>query len=205
MKLSLVRKIDYWVGIPVCFILTLFDYLLARIFGKRKRPVPPKKILFIELSEMGSAILCYPTMEWIRREHPDSELFFMIFEKNRASVDMLGIMPGANVLTINDGSFFSFLFDLIRVLIKIRREGIDTVFDLELFARVTAIITYLSGAGRRVGFYRYCMEGLYRGDLLTHKIQYNYQQHIAKSFLSFVKALSSERQDFPTMDKAVFN
>lgn len=205
MNLSLIRKIDCWVGIPVCFILTIIDRFFFRILANQIHLNAPKKFLFIELSEMGSAILSYSTMKQVKKEYPDGELFFMIFEKNRASVDILGMIPRSNVLTISDRSLFSFLFDVFKGLIKIRKEGVDTVFDLELFARATAIITYLSGAKRRVGFYKYYMEGLYRGDLLTHKIQYNFQQHIAKSFFLFVESLSFERKDYPTSDRIVFD
>ena len=44
------------------------------------------------------------------------------------------------------------------------RNGIDTVIDLELFSRFTALLTGLSGADRRVGFHRFHNEGLYRGE-----------------------------------------
>ena len=84
-----------------------------------------------------------------------------------------------------------------------RREGIEVVFDLELFTRVTAILTYLSGAPVRVGFHKFRMEGLYRGNLHTHKIQYNFQQHISKSFLSFLDVLRYPAKDWPTMDGAI--
>jgi ADP-heptose:LPS heptosyltransferase len=87
--------------------------------------------------------------------------------------------------------------------VRLRREQIDVVFDLELFTRVTAILTGLSGAPIRVGFHKYRMEGLYRGNLHTHKIQYNFQQHIAKSFLSFVDVLRYPVKTHPTMDGAI--
>ena len=38
----------------------------------------------------------------------------------------------------------------------------DVVIDLELFSRFTSLITYLSGAPIRVGFFKFNMEGLYR-------------------------------------------
>jgi ADP-heptose:LPS heptosyltransferase len=47
------------------------------------------------------------------------------------------------------------------------------------------------------------MEGLYRGNLHSHKIQYNFQQHISKSFLSFLDVLRYPAKDWPTMDTAI--
>ena len=61
-----------------------------------------------------------------------------------------------------------------------RRNAIDTVVDLELFSRFTGLLTGFCGADRRIGFYRYNNEGLYRGDMLTHRVAYNPHIHIQK-------------------------
>jgi ADP-heptose:LPS heptosyltransferase len=201
MNVDLVRKIDYWMGVPACWLFSLADFFLR--FFNRKPGANPQKFLFMELSEMGSAILAYPTMQALKKRYPEAELFFLIFKKNRASVDILKTIPPENVLVINEKSLFSLLADVLKVVRRMRREKIDCVFDLELFARVTALLTYLSGAPIRVGFYKFRMEGLYRGHLHTHKIQYNYQQHISKSFLSLINVLRYPRKDWPAMDEAI--
>jgi ADP-heptose:LPS heptosyltransferase len=203
VKIETVRKIDYWVGIPVCFLLSILSRAGRLLFFKKGPARPWKKFLFIELSEMGSAILAYPALRAVQRRYPGAELYFLIFEKNRASVDILGLVPRENVLTIREKSLGTFLTDVIKAVARMHRERIDVVFDLELFTRVTAILTRLSGAPIRVGFHKFRMEGLYRGDLHTHKVQYNFQQHIGKSFLSFVDVLRYPQKDWPTMDQAI--
>jgi ADP-heptose:LPS heptosyltransferase len=203
MQIDTVRTVDYWVGIPVCFLLSLWDRVRGTLFPKKKKRAPLKKFLFIELSEMGSAILAYPTLKAVMQEYPGAELFFMIFKKNRASVDLLQIVPPENVLTIREKSLGSFLADVFKVISRMHREKIDVVFDLELFTRVTAILTYFSGAPVRVGFHKFRMEGLYRGNLHTHKIQYNFQQHISKSFLSMLEVLRYPTKDWPAMDRVI--
>jgi ADP-heptose:LPS heptosyltransferase len=201
MNVDLVRKIDFWMGIPACWLLTVARFLL-RPFNKKSFQ-SPKKFLFMELSEMGSAILAYPTMQALKKRFPEAELFFLIFQKNRASVDILKTIPPENVLVINEKSLFSLIADVLKVIRRMRKEKIDCVFDLELFARVTALLTYLSGAPIRVGFHKFRMEGLYRGNLHTHKIQYNYQQHISKSFLSMINVLRYPLKDWPAMDEVI--
>jgi len=203
MKVSVVRKIDYWLGVPACFLLTLLHYILKLNFFRRKPAAAPKKFLFIELSEMGSAILAYPAMRYVKDNYPEAELFFMIFKKNRASVDISGIVPEKNVLTISDQSLFSFFRDVLKNIFRMLKEKIDVAFDLEFFARSTAILAYLSGAPKRVGFYKYHMEGLYRGDFFTHKIQYNFQQHISKTFLSLPKSARDDFKNYPTMEAKI--
>jgi ADP-heptose:LPS heptosyltransferase len=59
---------------------------------------------------------------------------------------------------------------------------------MELFARFSTVISYLSGAGVRVGFHKFHMEGLYRGSLQTHNVLYNHLQHISLNFLALVCA-----------------
>ncbi|OGP51546.1 MAG: hypothetical protein A2Y79_08525 [Deltaproteobacteria bacterium RBG_13_43_22] len=201
MNINLVRKIDFWAGIPACWLLTLVNRFIKPLV--RRAPQPPEKFLFIELSEMGSAILAYPAMKALKKEYPSAELFFLIFEKNRASVDILRLIPEKNVLVIREKTLFSFLADCLRVIIRMRKERMDCVFDLELFARITALFTFLSAAPIRIGFHKFRMEGLYRGNLHTHRIQYNYQQHISKSFLSFVQVLRYPEKDWPAMDETI--
>jgi len=115
------------------------------------------------------------------------------------------MVPRENVLTIREKSLGTFLADVLQAVRRMHRERIDVVFDLELFTRVTALLTYLSGAPVRVGFHKFRMEGLYRGNLHTHKIQYNFQQHISKSFLSFIDVLRYPDKDWPAMDEAILD
>lgn len=90
MNLGLVRFIDYWVGVPTCFFLSLIGKILPR---KTVKPDGPKKILFLEFSEMGSAILSYSAMVKAKRLYPDAELYFWIFEENKKILSSLNIIP----------------------------------------------------------------------------------------------------------------
>jgi hypothetical protein len=98
------------------------------------------------------------------------------------------MIPLDNVLTIRDTSLFHLVWDTVAFLFWARRKGIDTVIDLELFSRYTALMTGFSGGSRRVGFYRFYQEGLYRGEMLTHRVAYNPHLH-AKNFIALVDSL----------------
>ena len=74
MKLQTMRRVDYWIGIPLCFLATLW----LRLAGARNGPEMPSRILFIELSEMGSTIIANPALEKAKRAF-DAEIFFLIF------------------------------------------------------------------------------------------------------------------------------
>ena len=184
MKLETMRRIDFWMGIPLCFLCTQW----LRIAGARKGPEKPARILFIELSEMGSTILANPALERAQSAF-GSEIFFLIFERNAESVRLLPTVPESNIRTIRASSLLALTLDSLRFLLWVRQAGIDTVIDLELFSRYSALLTGLSSARRRVGFHRFHGEGLYRGEMLTHRLSYNGHMHMAKNFLAMVDAL----------------
>ena len=185
------------------FLLSLWDQARSKLFPKQGKRPPLKKFLFIELSEMGSAILAYPAMKAIHAGISQGRTLFPDLCQKPGQRGHPEIVPPENVLTIREKSLGSFLADVIRMVSRMHREGIEVVFDLELFTRVTAILTYLSGAPVRVGFHKFRMEGLYRGTLHTHRIQYNFQQHISKSFLSFLDVLRYPVKNWPTMEGAI--
>ncbi|HFQ91140.1 MAG TPA: glycosyltransferase family 9 protein [Desulfobulbus sp.] len=200
MNVDTMRTIDRWAGIPLTFLLTCWQRL--RELVKRPDVRAPKRILFIELSEMGSTILVDPALRKAR-ERLDAELFFVIFRKNRASLDLIGTIRAANTFTLREDSLLHLVVDTLRFLRWTRRQRIDTVVDLELFSRFTALLTGLSGAVNRVGFYSFHNEGLYRGELLTHRVAYNPHIHIAKNFIALVNSLLAETGEVPYSKQVV--
>ena len=194
IRVDTMRRIDLWAGIPLCFLATA----LLKIWWWL-RPIPLRstaRVLFIELSEMGSTILADPALRKARTRL-NAELYFVIFAKNAGSLDLTHTISSANIFTIRDTSLWHLALDTIAFLSWARRNKIDTVVDLELFSRFTALLTGLSGANRRVGFYRFHNEGLYRGEMLTHRVAYNPHIHIAKNFIALVEALLSETPTTP--------
>lgn len=204
MGIGFMRKVDRCVGVPIAFLFDI-SYCLGRLFGRNRKETKPRKILFLELSEMGSTVLAYPAMKRAKELFPDSELFFLIFEHNEPSIDVLDIIPKDNVFTINNKSAAGFIFDTLATPFRLRSRNIDTVIDMELFARYTNILSYLSGARNRVGFYRYHMEGLYKGNFQTHKVSYNPHQHISFNYLSLAYALKAPKGQYPLLKMDVTN
>ncbi len=192
MKLRTMRAVDYWIGIPLCFLCTL----VVRLLGTPKGPEKPQRILFIELSEMGSTVIANPALQKAKREL-GAEIFFLIFERNADSLRLLPTVHEANIVTIRETSVLILALDSLRFLRWVRKAKIDTVIDLELFSRYSGLLTGLSGARRRVGFHKFHAEGLYRGEMLTHRVNYNGHIHMAKNFVCMVNALLAPRPEVP--------
>ncbi|MDD4240470.1 MAG: glycosyltransferase family 9 protein [Smithellaceae bacterium] len=194
MKVDTMRRIDYYAGVPLCFLGTLL-VKLGRLFGSSPRRAPAN-VLLVELSEMGSAILVDPAMRKLRRE-TGASLYFAIFKKNKASLDLLKTVPDENIYTIRENSMLLFVLDTLKFFFWTRRKKIDAVIDLELFSRFTALLTGFSGASTKVGFHAFFNEGLYRGGFLTHRVAYNPHIHIAANFIALVNALMAEKEEVP--------
>jgi len=185
------RKVDYYAGVPLTFLLTII--LKTKEFFFPSTKIKPKNILFIELSEMGSTILADPMMRKTKDEF-GANLFFVIFKKNKPSLNILNTISEENIFVLQEDSLGSLIKDTIKFLLWCRKNKIDTVIDLELFSRFTALLSGASGACNRVGFYKFFNEGLYRGDMLTHKVAYNPHIHISKNFLSLLYSLNRPKE-----------
>ncbi len=204
MRLQTMRRLDRWLGIPLCFAATCLlraAHRLTRLDSMRRHSrnhsdTPPSRVLFLELSEMGSTVIAEPAMRRVARELR-AELFFVIFARNAESLRLLQLIPEENLFLIRDDNLLVLALDSLRFLCWTRRRRIDAVLDLELFSRYSALLTGLSGARTRIGFHRFRAEGLYRGSMLTHPVVYNSHAHMAKNFLAMAHALLAPDAERP--------
>jgi ADP-heptose:LPS heptosyltransferase len=185
MDVGLQRKIDQALGPFICRALSLFS-------GERVPSGPPKRILIILLSEMGSLVLGYSMFRRLAEKYPQAEIHTLLFEKNREILDLLRVVAPENIMTLSDRSLGQLVSDSLAAIRKMRQLGFDVVIDCELFARVSSIFAFFSAAPVRVGFHRHTMEGLYRGDFINRPVLYNPYRHISDQFLALVDAIESQ-------------
>lgn len=201
MDFNTAKRFDRWIGVLICYLLSLFD-VLPKLFC-RKQIIPsvsnPQKILFIGLAEIGSNLLACGALQKALEEFPGAKTYFLTFEENKEVLEILGIIDPKNVFTIRSKNFVTLFTDTVRFISAIRREHIEVVIDFELFSRFSAILSYLSGACIRIGFDGYAVKGLYRGNLLTHQLQFNAHRHISENFLSLVKAIKTDPSNGPLL------
>src|SRR5438046_3728286 len=196
--ISTLQRIDRWIGVPLCAILTL----LRRIFESPDLPGPRPFpfILFVKFAEQGSTVLAYPAIrratEMVGREN----VYVVVFEDNRFILDVMEIIPDGNVITIATQSLFGLATGALRALLQVRKIGIDAVVDMEFLTRFSAILTFTTGAKSRVGFHTFFGDGPYRGDLMTHRLLYNPHLHTSQMFEAMVEALTRDPAVLPTFD-----
>ncbi len=187
MNINFQRAVDRYVGVPVCALLSLVN----RVLSNEPDGSPPKKILVILLSEMGSLVLAHPMFMRLKQQYPEADIHVLMFAKNREVLDLLGVIPRGNVLTLDDSSLKGLVGDSLKSIRAMRKLGIDAVIDCELFARISSIFSYLSGASLRIGFHPHTQEGLYRGSFINRPVLYNPYRHLTRQFLTLASAIES--------------
>jgi ADP-heptose:LPS heptosyltransferase len=191
MKLQTQRFIDRWVGQLLCGAVSAW----VRLTGLWQAPatIQPgaKNILVILLSEMGSIVLAGPMFAALRRQYPGAAIHILQLKKNQEVSKLLSLTEPEHMHTLDDSSGGNLIRDILKISLAMRKLGLDAVIDCELFSRVSALLSFSTGAPVRVGFTPHTQEGLYRGSFINHSIPYNPYQHISKQFLSLVDALQS--------------
>jgi lipopolysaccharide heptosyltransferase II len=187
MKIATQRALDKVLGIPICLLLSVIDR-----FRPRRMLEPPRAILVVLLSEAGSMVCAQPMLRALKADYPNATLHVMVLARNCSFVQFLALIPPEHVIAVADHSFGALMLDSLRAISRLRAARIDTVIDCELFARVSAIYAYLSGARVRVGFHRHTQEGLYRGSFINRPVPYNPYVHIAVQFLALAAAIDSD-------------
>lgn len=191
MNIKQMRRIDLYAGGVTCLALEVIERL-KRVFPSRAQNISePRKILVTKYLGMGSILLATPMFKALKERFPGCRIVLLTFEGNAGFARQLPLID--EVLSIRTSSFLSFARDLFKALSHIRRERFDVVFDLEFFARFSTIVSYLSGAKMRVGYY---LPKLWRGDLLTHQVHFNPYKHVTEVFAAQLKPLDVEITDF---------
>ncbi|MBF0328086.1 MAG: glycosyltransferase family 9 protein [Nitrospirae bacterium] len=196
MSPSTIKNIDFYLGRPLCFILTAYDRLKRFVFGKpSKKEV--RKIVFIKLVEQGATVLAYPSLKRAVDAVGSDNVYFCVFKENRPILDILDIIPAKNIFEISNDNPLVFARDMLCFFFRSRRLKIDTSIDMEFFSRASAIISYLCGASNRIGYHRYTSEYPYRGNLMTQRVQYNPYIHVAKAYMILTEAAFMSPDEIP--------
>jgi ADP-heptose:LPS heptosyltransferase len=130
------RRLDYWVGIPLL-------YLLASFFRLRRLPGQIRKIGVLCSAALGDTLLFSGALQDLRAAYPGARITHLCTAQNIAAAE---IIPGADERVL-----ISFT-DPVASLKTIRAQHFDMMLDFTTWPRLTAIYTLLSGAAYTVGF-----------------------------------------------------
>lgn len=182
----------------ICFLFSLISK-----FKKEKQIKQTKNVLLLEFFEMSAAILGYSSIRYIKDELENPNIYYLCLDQSKHCLELLNIIPSENIYTINGKNGFSFIFSLLKQIFRLRKKNIDVIIDYELFFRISSITSFLITSKSKAGFYKYNLEGLYRGNFLDIKCAFNQNSHIAKNFLALTKSALKQDNHYPNFKEEI--
>lgn len=145
--------------------------------------INPKKILIIQLRQLGDVLLTTPAIKALREEYPSARISFLT---EKASSPILAGNPNLDdVITIDKKQSY---MDQLKVITDIRSRKFDLVVDFLANSR-TAIITFFSGA-------KFTIAPKVRGRGLLYSVQVKTKGNYAVSHkLGLLSVLGIENAD----------
>lgn len=182
MPITLAKLIDLYVGTAIFACLNLLGMLRRSSGGPP--PGEPRRILLVKFWGIGSILLLSPVMRAVRRRYPESHIALLTLSRNAG---LRPLLPAVDeILTLDLESTWRVPLELLRVVRAVRSGRFDLVVDCEFFAKAAAILTFLSGAPRRVGFYR---DEKLRQRLYTDGVPFRHDRHVARAFCELLAPL----------------
>jgi len=192
------RFIDRWVGIPLCFITSL-------LLWKKNKTGSSKKvtdtIVFIGIAEIGALVVAYPAVQEARKQHPKSRICFITAPTGKQTLELMGF-DEKDILLIRTSSIQNILGDIVKIRNAFKRVSVSAVV-LEPFARFSTLVGAWIGASKRIGCYRFLAEGVYLGNLLSHRLIYNPHLHASQTYFALAKLLEEPESVEPSLKEVV--
>ena len=196
---STIRIFDRYLGSFACLVLSSFRFLTETPLKNSKI----KNILIIEFFEMGASIMATPSIRYIKRHFPEANIFVLTTEGIKPSWLKIGELNEEFIFSLKEKNLFSFILSFFKHIFLIRKLEIDVIIDFELFFRVTALFSFFIKAHSKSGFFRYNMEGLYRGSIYNKPCHFNQNSHISRNFLALTKTALSTQKDLPNFKNSI--
>lgn len=151
MRMKWIKRIDHYVGLPLCLLVSFAFALWRRIRGRSDESQVPRKVLVIKFFGMGSIGYATLITRNLRREFGNVHITLLTFEENREFVKQTRQFD--RILGIEKRRILPFLRDTIRIVVAhLFRSTYDLCIDLEFFSRYATLHTAFSRAPQRIGF-----------------------------------------------------
>ncbi len=195
MRVETMRAVDRWLGRPLAWLLTRVRSVVGDVDPPAAADV--RRVLFVKFSEMGALVLSTPAFDEARRVFPNAETWLVCFDENAEIAEIAGGFPRERIVAVKASGALGTICGLLSAILRLRGERFDVIVDLEYFSRVSTIFAFLVGGRTRAGFHRFESEGLYCGDLYTHRVGWNPYLHVAQLYVALVRAAAADPRNEP--------
>jgi len=184
------RLIDRWAGIPLCFFASFWPLKKAQADSNSTLATnipPPDTIVFISIAEIGALVVAYPAIKETRKQHPKSRICFITAPAGVQTLELMGFEK-EDIFLLETSSIKSLLKGIVNIRSHFKGGRVSAIV-LEPFTRFSTLLSAWIGASKRIGCYRFLNEGVYLGNILTHRLVYNPHLHMSQTYFALAKAL----------------
>ncbi len=185
MKTRAMIRLDAVLGLPLCalaFLLSLPRRLLNLRTPRDEAQV--QRILVVKFLGMGSILLATPLLRRLAQAYPGARITFLTLESNAELVRRLEWVD--DIVVVPSSGLRALLWRVPSLLSSLRRERFDLALDLEFYSRLSNLVSWGSGARRRIGFF---VRARWRGSLLTDSVYFNARLPYAEAVWALLRPL----------------
>lgn len=158
------RALDLYLGGMLMGILFPWAWLIGRMFKRDHSHRVRGGICFIKLLGGGSLVIAYPAILGLKRQYPTATFSLICSKGIKPFAELLDVFD--RVDEIEDSSLYLLVKSAFKCLFKNIR--VDTVVDFEVYSRLSTVLSTLTCARNRIGFYLDVV--FWRRRLYTHLI-----------------------------------
>lgn len=146
-------------------------------------PEQVRKVLIIKFFGIGSLVLAEPFFRTARQLFPNAEIHLLTLASNRQIMEMIDGVDHVRFVDLG-GHIFQAIWAYIGCMTWVMRGRFDAVLDMEFYTRASAVVSLASWARVRIGYHA---QGIYRGDIQSHRVPFNGYWHVSRNFLSLLE------------------
>lgn len=164
--------------------------VLARILGfflridhSLDRPV--RTIAVCKFVGMGSIVQATPLLKTLRKNFPDARIIFIT---NGSNLPLFRFIDEVDeVLQVSDKSIGPLIASSVKLLLRLWKHRPDVYVDLEIYSNYSSVITTMSLARNRMGFFK--DDKTYRKGMYTHMMFFNIKSPVSQTYLQFARLM----------------
>jgi ADP-heptose:LPS heptosyltransferase len=141
--------------------------LLGDLLRRDHSLIVKDRVAVIKMLGGGSLVIALPALLGLRRKYPHIRLSLVTMSSSKPFADVLAVFD--EIIVIDDKSLLRLFVSVMRVLRRLFR--VDTILDFEVYSRLTTVLSTLTCARNRIGFY--LENTFWRERVATHLIFFN--------------------------------
>jgi ADP-heptose:LPS heptosyltransferase len=169
--------IDRTVAVPLAWATNVAARTAGHVL-RRDHHVVPRDVRVIAVAKllgMGSIIQATPLLHDLRRTFPHAKIVLLTTKANRGLIERLAMVDEG--IYIDDADPTVLATTTAKAVARLLALRVDLYFDLEVYSAGASVLSILSGARNRVGFYR--GSARFKKGIYTHLTVFNPRAPIA--------------------------